>query len=73
MTACRYKKGDLILVKSNAYDRDEDSTGIIFSCLTTDTVLPGQNHMYNVLIENRFEIIFENEVTKIFDSALFSS
>ena len=57
-------KGDLVLVRKNKFDRFDDETGIIFSCLTP-APLPGQSRMYTVLVNNNVEIVFEGEMTKL--------
>lgn len=61
-------KGDLVLVSKNEFDRCEDETGIVFSCLTPSP-LPGQSRMYEVLVNSGFEIIFEGEMTKLGEAA----
>lgn len=61
-------KGDLVLVSKNEFDRCEDETGIVFSCLTPSP-LPGQSRMYTVLVNSSFEIIFEGEMTKLGEAA----
>ena len=62
------RKGDLVLIRKNKFDRCDDETGIVFSCLTPSP-LPGQSRMYTVLVNKSVEIIFEGEMTKLGEAA----
>ena len=62
-------KGDLVVVRKNKFDRIDDETGIVFSCLTPSP-LPGQSRMYTVLVNSRVEIVFEGEMDVLGEAAL---